>query len=393
MPLDPQTWFVIGFYAALVLLIIIFRKKFEFQAKFIALLKTKLGLSWMDKIAKKYPKLVRALGYVGIWVGYIGMGVITYFIFYGLYILVTKPAAPATFAPVIPGVKIPGSPVFVPFWHGIIAIFIVAAIHEFCHGVVARAHNIPVKSSGIVFFGPLIGAFVEPDDKVLNKKKPVVQNSMFAAGPFSNIILAVIIFALLSWVFAPATDALVEKQGFYFGEVREGFPAYTAGLKNGTVYTFINNQTINDSAGFIAALEGLKPNDTIIVGNENVTVTIIASASPDDPSKGYIGVWGIYTKYTLKNPDNMIGYAVLDWFTELFVWIFVLTLGIGLANLLPLGALDGGRMFKIALLRKFDKKKTEAIFKAFSLVFIVFLILLLVPIFKAVGQSLIGWLA
>ena len=117
MPLDPQTWFVIGFYAALVLLIIIFRKKFEFQAKFIALLKTKLGLSWMDKIAKKYPKLVRALGYVGIWVGYIGMGVITYFIFYGLYILVTKPAAPATFAPVIPGVKIPGSPVFVPFWH------------------------------------------------------------------------------------------------------------------------------------------------------------------------------------------------------------------------------------------------------------------------------------
>ncbi|MFH1506712.1 MAG: site-2 protease family protein [archaeon] len=390
MSIDPQTWFVIGFYIAIVLLIIIFRRKFEFQAKFIALLRTKIGLKSMDKLAKKYPRTIRGLGYVGIWVGYIGMLVITYFIFYGLYQLVKTPGGPATFAPVLPGVHIPGSPIFVPFWHGIIAIFVVAAIHEFAHGVVARAHGIPVKNSGIVFFGPLIGAFVDPDDKILEKQKPIVKNSMYAAGPWSNILLAIVVFVLLSFVFTPVLNSMVQNKGVYFGQIQDGFPAEAAGVESNITYTFINGQNITQNTEFIAALEGLKPNDTVTIGNENKTLTITATKNPDAPEKGYIGVLGIFTQAKLKNPDHLIGYSIIDWFGRLFLWIFVLTIGIGLANLLPLGALDGGRMFRLALLKKFEKKKALHIFKIVTALFIVFLLLLLVPIFTAIGKSLLN---
>jgi len=392
MSVNPQTWFVIGFYAIIVLLIIVFRKKFEFQAKFIALFRTKLGLKAMDKISKRFPRTVRFIGYIGIYVGYAGMAVMTYYILYSLFIFFTIPDAAATIAPVIPGVRIPGSPVFVPFLYGILAIFIVAAVHEFSHGVVARAHGIKVKNSGIVFFGPLIGAFVEPDEKQLQKKKAIVQNSMFAAGPWSNIILAAIVFVLLSFVFTPAIHSLVEEEGFYFGNVQEGLPASVAGLKNHTIYTFVNNQTVINAEEFIDAMVGIQPNDTILIGNENESIKVVAGVRDDDENKGYIGVLGIYTKNELKKDSFMFVYVVLDWFSELFVWVFILTLGIGLANLLPLGALDGGRMLRLALLKWFDRKKADKIFKIVSLCFIVFLILLFIPIIRSVGTVFVGWL-
>jgi len=52
----------------------------------------------------------------------------------GLYELIFVPTAPPTLSLVIPGVQIPGSPIFVPFWYGIIALFTVILVHEFGHG-------------------------------------------------------------------------------------------------------------------------------------------------------------------------------------------------------------------------------------------------------------------
>ena len=195
-----NNWKIISFYLFIVLLIYLNRKKFEFQAKIIALYKTQVGIKWMDKIARFSPRFWKTWGYFGIGIGFIGMVFISYILIKGFLDLVFNPSMPAAVGIVLPGVRIPGAAIFVPFWYGIISIFIVAFIHEFAHGVMARVYNMEVKSSGIVFFGPLIGAFVEPDEKDLKEKPKIEQMSVFAAGPFSNICLGVVVL-LLSFLF------------------------------------------------------------------------------------------------------------------------------------------------------------------------------------------------
>src|SRR3989344_1308087 len=119
---------------------------------------------------------------------------------------------------VVPVLPIKAEGVFyVPFFYWIISLFIIATIHEFSHGVVARAHNIPVTSSGFAFLGILVpiipAAFVEPDEKKMGKKKASQQLSVFAAGPFSNIILGFISLGLFALLLSTTITPMVEQTG------------------------------------------------------------------------------------------------------------------------------------------------------------------------------------
>ncbi|MCK5023962.1 MAG: hypothetical protein KAS04_07335, partial [Candidatus Aenigmarchaeota archaeon] len=70
------------------------------------------------------------------------------------------------------GFYFPGTGLFIPFWQAVIAIICLLVPHEFAHGVLTRAHNIKLKSAGVLTVGPLpIGAFVEPDDKDMKEHK------------------------------------------------------------------------------------------------------------------------------------------------------------------------------------------------------------------------------
>jgi len=48
----------------------------------------------------------------------------------------------------------------------------------------------------------------------------------------------------------------------------------------------------------------------------------------------------------------------MKWIAGLLFWLFLLNLGIGLFNLLPIGPLDGGRMFQLVCFKFFKKKST-----------------------------------
>src|SRR3989344_3695086 len=198
------------FYALLVLFFLVKRKKFDVQGKIFVLYKTKIGLNLMDRLAKKIPRLLKVVSFIGIIVGFLGMIVILGFLVYGTYQLFTVPDAKPVLAPVFPGIHIPGAPVL-SFWHWIIALFVVAGIHEFSHGVISRVYGIDIKSSGFAFLGPILAAFVEPDEETLKKKKRIQQLSVFAAGPFSNILLGVVLLFLVPLVFNPLINN-------YFGD-------------------------------------------------------------------------------------------------------------------------------------------------------------------------------
>ncbi len=390
-----QYKWVLLFYIIIALLIYINRKKWQVESKFILIYRTKFGIKFIDKFADKNKEFVKVLGYSAIGIGFVGMITILGFFVKGLYELLFVPAAPPTMSLVIPGVQIPGSPIFVPFWYGIIALFIVILFHEFGHGIVARAHGIPVKATGLVFFGPLPGAFVEPDEKKILKSPSPVQVSMFASGPFFNVILCAIIFLIMTLIFNPLIMSMTTINGVSFNEIQENQPGAAFGLQPNVVYTRINGEEIRTAEDFTNTVQCLSPNQTLTFSNADSEVKLITGPHPDNPSKGYIGVLGPSLGHELKSDKYKVPYAILTLFSNpyaqsfteyaLLQWIFILSMGIGLANLLPLGPVDGGRMLQTTLVDMKGKEKGTKLWMRISLItFIVLLILVLVPIIKTV---------
>jgi len=94
---------------------------------------------------------------------------------------------------------------------------------------------------------------------------------------------------------------------------------------------------------------------------------------PDNEDAGYLGVYvqqdfeyvGFYA-----TPFGTLIAKLIAWIAGLFKWLIILNIGIGLFNLLPLGPLDGGRMFQLVVNRYFGKKKGNKIWYHVSLIFL-----------------------
>ena len=383
---------VLLFYGTIVLLLFIFRKKFEIHNKVIALYKTKIGLRLMDKIGRKHSELVKLIGYFGIGIGFIGMIVIMYELIKNLITLLSVPDAMSGVVPVIPGVAIPGSPIVIPLITGWIALFLVILVHEFSHGVVSRAHNIKVNSSGIFFLGPLMGAFVEPEEKALNKAPDTTQYSVFAAGPWSNVILALIIIFLLSVIINPILGSMSEPTGIPLAGITEGLPAEAAGLQTGMIISEVNGKKILDYVSFTDSLSCVKPNDTVVIVADDKTFEFAVTENPNNPEKGYLGVLSSGSPHRELKSDSLIVKIInvcLSWFAELLFITALLSLGIGLANLLPIGPVDGGRMIKTALENVNGKKKGIMLWKKLTIFTLLLLLInLFWPLIKWVGTLL-----
>ncbi len=175
----------------------------------IFLYHTKVGLKFIDWVAKKFEKVLKPLSYVVITCGYILMGSILWMISKTVWIYVTSPIPKELknlppIAPLIPYFpKLFGLESFFPplyFTYFLVALAVVAVSHEFSHGIFARLWKIRVKTTGLAFFGPFFGAFVEPDEKQMAKAPRKHQLSILAAGTFANILMT-IIFGLLMWGF------------------------------------------------------------------------------------------------------------------------------------------------------------------------------------------------
>ncbi|MCX6711577.1 MAG: site-2 protease family protein [Candidatus Woesearchaeota archaeon] len=341
--------FIILFYGLIFLYFITHRKDFEVQSKIFALYRTKLGLKLMDSISRFKPRFLKVVGYIAVFTGFSGMIVMLYFLFKGAIDMIIKPGGIPTIAPVLPGVHIPGLPTL-SFWHWIIAIFIVAAVHEFSHGVIARLYNIKITSSGFAFLGPILGAFVEPDEKSLKKKNNKAQLSVFSAGPFANVILGLLFLLIFSFVFTPIQNYVFEPNGIIVNQVESNYPASSAGIKAPFTIYKINNDTIKDAQGFLNSVKDIKPGQKLTIETNKGIFNIITTKDPQNATRGFIGIsdFALNTqiKDTVKTKYGDIS-GVIKWFSLLLFWLVVINLGVGLFNLLPLGPLDGGRMFQV----------------------------------------------
>lgn len=378
---------IILFYAAVFIFIFLNRKKFDIHFRIAALYKTKWGIKLMDRIASRHSELVKLIGYIGIGIGYAGIFIITYFIIYGLYQLFFVPNAPATISPVLPGVKIPGTTFFIPFWQGIIAIFIVAVVHEFGHGLIARAHKVEIKSTGPFVMGPFFGAFVEPDEDSLKKKSDVAQYSIFAAGPFFNLLLAIALVALMKIALVPLMSAAFAQNGVAFSSFAENSPASASGLEAGVAYQSINGKQIKNTDDLLAALNAIKPGDkvTLSSGQDGAkSHTMTAAPHPEDSAKAYLGVVGVTNRFI---NDGTAAFKAYAWVLGLVMLTYILSIGIGLANLLPIGPIDGGRIVLLSMNRILGEERGKTAWAKMSMVFLFFILLLMTPILKATFEA------
>ncbi len=381
MNLDLILIFV--FYGILLIYFLKNRDKFEIQNKVFALYKTKLGLKFMDDIAKRHPKFLKYFGYVGIFFGYIGMVFIFYFLIQGTYQLLFVEGARPSVAPVLPGVKIKGLPVL-SFWHWIIAILFIATIHEFWHGVYARLAGIKIKSSGFAFLGPILAAFVEPDEKQLSKKSAAQQLSVLSAGPFINIVSGILIFLISLLIVNPFANTLIDREGIEIIDLQEGFPADNAGINIGEEIISINNVVVNNINNFTEQLNNILPGEKINIQTNNSNYTLVTSVHPNDENEGYLGIIvtakNIEIREDVKERYGNFFPNFFLWFTRLLFWLYAISIGVGLFNLLPLGPVDGGRMFLVGL-NKFikDEKITKKIFTLTSFIVLLLIFINLLP--------------
>lgn len=399
--MDINTIAAIIFLVFLSIVLFIERKKLDFQPilfftirkktipiVYFIMYKTKWGVQAMDSVAKRWKGTVKWFGYIGIGFGFLGMllmsgelirNVVTMFI--------TEQAIPGV------GVVLPiqaKGVFFVPFIYWIISIFQIASVHEFAHGVVAKRFGMRIKNSGLAFLGIIIpivpAAFVEPDDKQMAKKPHVHQHAMFAAGPFINILLGIVFFLLLVFVMLPVVEDINHIEGVEIVIIADGegspYPAEQAGLELGDVITTIDGVVISDLANFTEGLSGRRPGEnvrftTTSPGKESLSITL--DHHPDNESKGYLGL-SVVPKQDIK-PDIKERYGIwadaFMWFSNLLFFLFLLNLGIGLFNLLPMGPVDGGRMTKLLFADLFGEKKGHQVWKWVSWFFFIILLILL----------------
>jgi len=389
----------------MLLFLYINRKKIIIQKIFypflyFAMYKTKIGLELMDRMAKKHPKLLKYLAYSGIVIGFLGMVIMSVLLIQNFYGLVTKPAAVSGVGMVVP-FKVKGA-FYVPFFYWIISIFLLALVHEFSHGVVARLYKIKIKSSGLAFlniFVPVIpAAFVEPDEKELRERPHIQQLSIFAAGPFSNIIFAFVVLAIMGLVFAPVSNAIFNYDGILvtgFTPGNETFPAEEAGMTENELIIGIDNMPITTVENFTKIMQNKTPSESIVITTNVTDYNITLAESPDNKSMGYLGIYLTQNQEIKENVLQKYGKILPDvfiWFVGLFYWLYVLNLGIGLFNLVPLGPIDGGRMLQLAMHKLFKKKNGDKIWKAISFVFLgLVLINVLLPFIQHIIRLIIGF--
>jgi membrane-associated protease RseP (regulator of RpoE activity) len=287
---------------------------------------------------------------------------------------------------------LPGINPIIPLGYGILGLAVAIILHEFSHGILSRVANIKIRSLGLIFLIFPIGAFVEPDEDELRALPRRERARLYAVGPATNVLLAILFAALFSSVMVTSVVPVHDGVGIV-GFTNSTSPAFIAGMKPYTVITAINGTQVHTYDEFKNALSAVQVNTTIpVVAYDPVTgntTTYPVTPKQRNPLTGR-AVLGIYafdvsTDYyhPLTNPARFDGVprALLAFVTLPFsgyspigdpatrfyqihgpaaaipsplfwiivnalYWLFWLNLMLGATNALPAVPLDGGYVFK-----------------------------------------------
>nr|WP_243686835.1 site-2 protease family protein [Methanobacterium formicicum] len=212
---------------------------------------------WIDYIANLSPKFWRWSMNIGIPITVLGMAFMVYTIILSLEVMFQKP----TTALLLPGVDIPGSPIFIPIFAGIIALILLMVVHEFGHGILARAQGVEIKSIGVILLAVLPGAFVELDEEDVEKAKRSVKLRIYAAGSMFNLGLAAIAWVVVIILTSSFIPYAFQSDGLKIISVTPNGPSEGI-LQEGMIVTSINGYSVNNRNAYTELIMNkTKPGD------------------------------------------------------------------------------------------------------------------------------------
>ena len=296
--------------------------------------------------------------------------------------------------------------------------------------------------------GPFLAAFVEPDEKQMEKSKVFPQLSILAAGTFANVLMT-ILFGLILWgffavAFVPAgvnfnsystnvvnvsesriingtlaidginltkiewqnksyyapsnvADAIDNQLGLF--TVLEDAPAINAGLRGAIVE--IDGKKIRSYEELRSVILANKPGEVVIIksiSDKEIIESVVKLADKD--GKAYLGIgiseperrgitgWLYRVFSNIKDPfvyyESRIG-DIGTFLYDLLWWIVVINISVALVNMLPVGIFDGGRFFYLTILGFTGKAKwAKKAFSASTWIFLAILVLLMVRWFAVI---------
>ena len=406
--------------------------------------RTDWGKNFIEKVSQNKP-LWRRIG--DVWV------VTVFFIMIFMFLLLLWQATLAWQIPKSASVSpkmmigLPGLNPVIPLWYGILALVIAMVVHEFSHGILSRVANVKVKALGLLMFFFPVGAFVEPDEEEMKSMKKWERMRLYAAGPGSNMVIAIIFSFLFSSVMVASLEP--SSDGVLSGSVVLDYGGEEAGLEPWMLITEVNDQAILNSEDFSNVMNETYAGQVVNVSvlnkgtPEAYQVTLSDKGSyylkyyPDSyetwmSGKGFMGIAVVDPEViadSLANPGSsggsMLQYITLPFqklqpfpehFTALFsptgivgaipdsafwilansfYWIFWLNLMVGLTNALPAVPLDGGFIFADGVTGMLGKvkssmnaqRKEEIVDRLVSILAITVVFLI---VWQIVGPRLVG---
>ncbi len=298
----------------------------------------RLTHGWMGKLLKPVVKASPVVALAGI-------GLAAYSLIHGA----TSNHPGAT--PLLPGVTL-------PLISGAIAVGFTVAVHELGHAIAARFHGIGVKRIGIFLAVVIPGAFVEPEEESFTRAPLRAKLEVLSSGPAFNVVTALLTTALV--------DAIMFSQPYLSPGVVVIKPIIKdVPLRHGDIITAVNGHPIRNIYDLKSTVNKIKPGSIVPVKTERGTVWIKIH---EKGGSKLIGILVTNRYYNLP-----ITYAVQQILSFLQL-LGVISLGIGIANLIPIVPLDGGRILKEILEEVIEPKIAKNVTHAVSIVFVVLLI-------------------
>lgn len=226
---------------------------------------------------------------------------------------------------------------------------------------------------------------IAPKDRQYGSKTVGQRALSIFAGPLMNFILAFVLFALHTQM---AGIPLPDPTHLEIGEVMKGMPAEEAGVKQGDIIKAVNGQPVGtDANGLIEAIQASpdKPMEwTVERGGQTLNIMITPKSVKNEeggkvgstivtyfPARSasfgetfteagksmvttteaiFLGFKQLINKFSMDDLGGPVrtfevtGQIAKQGITQLTYWAAILSLYLGIFNLLPIPALDGSRL-------------------------------------------------
>ncbi len=305
------------------------------------------------------PKEILIL--IGLALGLSGLGIIS--IFQSAFKIATIPGSPAGVMPVVPGVTVP--------LEAIVAIILIAVIHETAHGVLFYIEKIKLKHSGALLLGFIpVGAFVEPDEKEFDEHELNGKRRILVAGSASNFYTFLAVMPVIA-IFG------VLLSGLSAGVVIQSLAPNSSAsqqLQTGQIITHIDGVEVKDTNQLLTQLASKKPETNVnltLQTGENKIVTL------NQEAKMGIGAANAPIQ------GSGVQYTIATLLMSILNWTALLSLALAVINLLPLFITDGHKLiaYELESILK-DKKKASLITNGMGIVMVIVLIFNALPLIK-----------